>query len=77
MSQELEDRVTTLEKQTAVLDERTQHHTHIINEIKVSIDKIYEKLDNAMKRPPWIVTVAVSLLCSLVAGLLVYAVKVS
>lgn len=75
MQADFENRITELEKQTAVLDERTQHHNSIINEIKEGISKIHEKLDNAMKRPPWTITMLVSLLCSLVAGLLVYAVK--
>lgn len=71
---DIESRVTNLEKDVAVLDERTKHQGEIITEIKDSMKEIHAKIDAALKRPQWPVTIILTLLSSATVGLLVYAI---
>jgi len=69
---DLENRVTYLERDTAVLNERSINQGMLITETKNDIAEIKNKLDAAMKRPPYTVVTVITLLSSATVGLLVY-----
>ena len=72
---EVESRVIQLEKEVAILNERTNNHALVIAEIKGCLDKFMNKLDDAIRKPSWTVTTTIALLSSATVGLLVFAVS--
>ena len=73
----IEERVNELEKIAHGHSRDILHMDKKMGDIELSILKIFEKLDAALKRPSWPVAAIVTFLSSLSIGLIVYALGVA